>query len=142
MLYKYLFTDRLSRAHKLCILVAVAVPLAIAAGVLAWIRGNLGYAIFYDACALGWSVLVTTKAWKIYRRRDTDKIRLAVVRTLRRRRMMVLERTLWLLVLMGGIASLVKALASNAAFYLVLWTVWLIIVGGGHFLFVRPVTDE
>jgi len=55
---------------------------------------------------------------------------------------MVLERIFWLLMLVGSAAFLFRGLVTDVPLYLVLGSVWLIIVSGGHFFFVRVWLDE
>ena len=142
---KSLYLNRMSEERKLYVLLTVAMPIAVAGIVLAWAEGNLRTAIIFAVVSVGWSVIVLATARKVTRRRKISKTRPVTERTRRHRRMMVLERTFALLILVVSVASLAKALVSDLPLHLVFSCAWFIIVGGGHFLFVllvRLMTDE
>lgn len=118
-------------------------PVAVAAFILAVAGGNLRNAVASVVGSVGWSVVVLSVARKITRRRRAgEKYRATKVTPHLRRMIPFTERTFWLLILVGGVAGLVKLLVSDAPLYLVLEGVWFIIVGGGHFLFVSLVSNE
>ena len=136
MLHKSLYSNRMSEERKLYVLMAVAMSIAAAVIILAWAEGNLRTAIIFAAVSVGWSVTVLATARKVARRQEISKTRHVAERTPRHRRLMVLERTFSLLILVISIASLAKALVSDLPLRLVFTMAWFIIVGVGHFLFV------
>ena len=138
----YAYSKRMSKARKLYILVVIAIPIAAAAVILAWAGGYLRNAVLCGASSSAWSVGALIMAWKLSRRRKSHKIHHAAKRTTRRRHMIVLERIFWLLMLAGGATGLAKALISDAPLHLALEAMWLMIIGGGHLLFVNVMTDE
>ncbi|MFC1981789.1 hypothetical protein ACFLVN_06085 [Chloroflexota bacterium] len=125
----------MSEERKLYVLMAVAMSIAAAGIILAWAEGNLKTAVIFAAVSVGWSVIVLAAAQKVARRQEISKTRHVTART-PRPRLMVLEKTFSLLIIVISIASLIKALVSDLPLRLVFTMAWFIIVGGGHFYFV------
>ena len=114
----------------------VAIFVAIPAVALAWVDGRLDLAISLGAFALSWCVILFAVVRKVARHREISTASHLDGRTLNRKRVIVLERVVSLLVLTVSVASLVKALVSGLPLYFTLGMVWFMIASGSHFLFV------
>ncbi len=143
MLYKYLFSDRMSQARKLYILVGVVIPLAIVAVVSAWAEGNIRTVIAMLIVSVGWSVGVFSVAREIKRYVKPSKTYHADKVTPHLRRIIpLIERIFWLLILIVCVVFLVITLVKDRPLYVILEIVLIIIISGGHLLFVSLVPDE
>jgi len=121
----------------LCILVAVTLPLAVAAVILAWAEGNLRNAIVWGALTMAWNIGALHEAWKVSRRQRISMKQHSIEVSPRRRRMMVFARSSGLFIFAVGVIGLVTGLIINTPMYLILEAVWIIIVGGGLLLFFK-----
>jgi len=130
----------MSKARKLYILAAMAMPLAIVLVVLAWAGGYVRSAVVFGSTSVVWGICYIYIAWKISRRRE--ETRPTAPRISHRRHMVVFERIFWLLLLLGTAASFIKGLISDKPLSLVLEGVWFIIVFGFHLLFPWYATDK
>ena len=70
---KSLYLNRMSKEHKLYILLAVAMPFAIAAVVWAWTVDSLFVAAYYCFLLAFWVVYVLVTARKLPKRREADE---------------------------------------------------------------------
>ncbi len=138
MLCKF-FLNRKSKARNFYILVAVAMPVAIATAVLAWAAGNLRIALDMGIAQILWSVCILVVARNLSRL-EKNKIHRIPQRTPLRRGVVIFLNAFWLLVLVGSIVNLAVVLVRDKPLYLILMGVWLIIFSGGH-LFFAPLDD-
>ncbi len=143
MLYKYAYSNRITKERKLYVLMAIGVPILVAAVILAFVGGYLRGAVDAVITLVWWGGVAVIVVWGHSRRREAGKTYHAAKITPRLRRVVILfERTLWLLALVGGVTGLPYALVTGKPLYLILEGVWLIVIGAGHFFFVSLVPDE
>lgn len=133
----------MSREGRLYTLLAVATPIAIAAAITAWAQDNLRTVGALAIVLLCWSVGVLIIAREIKKRRSAGEINYSSKAISRFRRVIpLIERVFWLLVLIFCIASLSYALVSDKSLYVVLEIVFVMLISGGHLLFVSLVPNE
>ena len=132
-------SNRISKAHKLYILVGITFPLAVSAIVLALAAGAIGFAGVFIVGSAGWSVFALNLA---RRRKETDKTRSIVEETPRHIRSKRFLKTVSFLILLAAITTLVFVIIYSSYLFLVLATLWWIIVNGSEFVFVSILTDE
>ena len=142
MLYKYLFSNSISQERRLYILLAIALPFAVAATIWAWAEGNLFRTILYGTPSAGWGIAVFFQARNIIRRREASKRHHVAEKTHRLGYKIVFERALWFIGFALGATILIWHLYNHAPTYTILGTVWYMIMCGGHFLFVALASDE
>ena len=132
----------MSRASKLYILLAVATPFTVVVVAWALTADSFFVAAYYGTLSVIWIAYVLTMSRKMSKRQEVDETHDATERTRRRRRNIILERTFWLCILAISIASLVWRLYDSLPLYLVLASIWAIIVCMGHLLYVGLLTDR
>ncbi|MFC2072967.1 hypothetical protein ACFLUU_09800 [Chloroflexota bacterium] len=132
----------MSKARKLCILAAIAIPIALTVVALSLTGGYVRNAIVFGSVSAVWSICCLYIAWKVSRPREADQLQHVTTKIPRHRYITIFDRTFWLLVLVSGITLLVIGLVRNAAMYRVLAALWFIIIGGGHLLFVNIMIDK
>lgn len=136
MFSKYVFTDRLSKPHRVYILMGITSPLAISAFVLALLAGDLIHAGLFGFVSLVWSVRGLYFARRFFRHGEIH-----VSGETRRYRHRTFRKTLFLFVLLASIAALVVAILFGSPLYFVLTDLWGIIMSGSEFIFVSVLTQ-
>jgi Ca2+/Na+ antiporter len=142
MLQKYTYSNNISKASKLYILLSITLPLAVSTIVLAWAEDNMIFAIIFIVMAASWSVFALYSARKVSGRKETDKAHHIVKETPRYRRRKRFVKTASLLILVVAIAMLVMVIIYDRPLYFALAALWWIIANGSEFIFVRILTDE
>jgi len=133
---------RMSKAHKLYILVGITLPLAVSTIVLASREGYLLIACTFGIASVSWSILALYSAWKFSERQKTDNTHRTAEVTPRYRRLMLLEKTSCLLLLLSAVALLFIVIIGGSRLYLALGASWWIMVSGGHLFYVSLVPDK
>ena len=141
-MYKTSHFKHASKAHKLYILLAVATPFAVVAIVWALAADSFFVATYYGVLLVIWVAYLLTSIRKMYKRREMDDSHRPTERNPHRRRNMILERTFWLFILTVSVTSLVWRLHDSASLYLVLASIWAIMVSMGHLLYIGLLTDN
>ena len=135
----------MSKKRRIYILIAIAIPFAIAALISAWLEGYLDpYLIISGIAAVGWGIGLYNEAKKITRNQKIGEIKGASKVTHRRKRMLILiERTSYLFGLVIGIAFLVNSVVIwDFRVYSLLFAISLILFAGGSLFFIGPLTGD
>jgi len=138
MLRKF-FLNRKSKPRNFYILLAVAMPVAIAAAVSAWAASDLRTALYMGIVQILLSVVILNVAWNLSRL-EKNQIHHAPQRTPFRIGLVISFNIFLLLALVYGIVTLAIDLAHDRPLYLILMDVWPIIISGGLFFF-TPLDD-
>ena len=134
-----------SKVRRLYILLAVAMPFAVVAIAWALIADSFFVAAYHGTLLLLWIIYVVYVLFasrKISKLQEADGTHRAIERTSHRRRNVILERAFWSFVLLVFVTSFVLQLYNSASLYVILATIWAMIVSTGHLLYVGPLTDK
>jgi len=133
---------RMSKAHKLYILVGITLPLAVSTIVLSSREGYVLIACTFGVASVSWSVLALYSAWKFSKRQKTDNTHRMAEVTLRHRHLMLFEKISCLLLILSAVALLFIVIIGGSRLYLALGASWWIIVSGGHLFYVSLVPNK
>ncbi len=142
MFQKYTYSNGIGKARKLYILVGITLPLAVPKIVLAWAEGNLRSAVPFFALSASWSIFVVYSAWRLSRQERKDKAYHTAEVAHQHRRLIIFEKIVSIIVLIGATALLVGAIISHSHLHFILGALWWIITSGGQLFYVSIMPDE
>ena len=135
----------MSKDRRIYILIAIAIPFAIAGFTSALLESYLRpHVILLGIGAIAWGIGLYNEAKKIAKSQKTDKPRRASKINHRRKRMIFLiDRTLSLLFLVTGIAYLlISVFVWDLHVYMVFNAIFIMVLSGGHSFFIGPLTGD
>jgi len=136
------YLNKMSKASKIYILVAVTLPLAVSSVVLHLSEGNLLSALLFSIAPTFWSMFALYMAWRYSKNKQIEKPQLVNDKIPRNMWLNRLLKTSCLLILFIAMIFLITAITLGSHLSSTLSALWFIIVNGSEFIFVNILTDE
>lgn len=132
------YAKHMTKERRIYILVAIATLLAFSMVVLGWSEGYPALAVLYGIVSAVWDIFALRLARKLHALQETEEEQHTANETPPRRR----SKGFCLVMLLVGIIALPVVLFYRVPSIISLFFLWLIIVNGSEFVFVRVLTDE
>ena len=138
---KSIHKDNISKSKRLCILLAIAMPIVATTVVWSWIESTLFIAIYYSTVLVLWATIELAALWKLSRERSEETF-YNDKRVRKRRRDKVFETAILWSILIFSTAMLIWKIVSAEPAYSILFSSWMIVVSMGHLSYVGLLTDR